>query len=460
MARMPAFFAHQALLPDGWARDVRIETDGAGWIIAVAPNGPRHDAEPLRGPALPGMPNVHSHAFQRAMAGLAERAGETTAGADSFWTWRERMYAFLDRLTPDHAHAVARQLYVELLKHGYTAVAEFHYVHRRPDGSTYAPATAMAQSHLAAARDAGIAITLLPAVYCYAGFGDQPLGGPQRRFAATADEVAAMIAALKRHEGPDARIGVAPHSLRAVNETVLRRLMTALPPDVPIHIHVAEQLREVDDCIAWSGQRPVEWLLARFPVDARWCIVHATHLTHGETAALARTGATVGLCPTTEANLGDGLFPLGRYLAAGGRIGIGSDSNVCRNPAEELRWLEYGQRLTGRRRAVAATQPDESVGGRLWRDALAGGAQILDRRSGMIAPGTRADLVVLDAANPSLEGLTGDDLLDALTFATDATPVRDVMVGGRWVVRDGRHAREEEIAAGWSAARADLLAAR
>jgi formimidoylglutamate deiminase len=454
---MPAYFAAQALLPDGWARDVRIETDGAGWIIAVAPQGSRHEAEPLRGAVLPGMPNVHSHAFQRAMAGLAERAGATTAGADSFWTWRERMYAFLDRLTPDHAHAVARQLYVELLRHGYTSVAEFHYVHRRPDGTTYAPPYAMAQSHLAAARDAGIAITLLPAVYCYAGFGEQALGGAQKRFAATADEVGAMISALKRHETPDARIGVAPHSLRAVNEATLRQLMTALPPDVPIHIHVAEQQREVDDCVAWSGQRPIEWLLARFPVDRRWCIVHATHLTDDETDALAASGATVGLCPTTEANLGDGIFPLARYLAAGGCIGIGSDSNVCRNPAEELRWLEYGQRLAGRRRAAAATEPGESVGGRLWREALEGGAQTLDRRTGMIAPGTRADLVVLDATHPALEGAADDDILDILVFATDATPVRDVMVGGRWVVRDGHHAREEEIAATWSAARADLL---
>jgi formimidoylglutamate deiminase len=454
---MPAYFAPHALLPEGWARDVRIEIDAAGWILAVAPGGARHEAELLRGPLLPGMPNVHAHAFQRAMAGLAERSG--TPGADSFWTWRERMYAFLARLTPEHAHAIARQLYVELLRHGYTAVAEFHYVHHRPDGTAYAPPATMAAAHLAAARDAGIAITLLPALYAHGGFGGQPLSGAQRRFATGVDDVAGMVAALREHATPDARLGVAPHSLRAVDEDGLRRLVHALPPDLPVHLHLAEQLREVDECVAWCGQRPVEWLLARFPVDQRWCLVHCTHLTPAETRALAATGATAGLCPTTEANLGDGLFPLAAYLAAGGRIGIGSDSNVCRNPAEELRWLEYGQRLASRGRAVAATQAEQSVGAALWRAALAGGAQAMDRRMGMLAAGTRADLVVLDAAHPALEALEGDDVLDALVFATDATPVRDVMVGGRWMVRDGRHAREEEIAAAWAAARRDLLRA-
>jgi formimidoylglutamate deiminase len=453
------FFAEHALLPDGWAGNVRIETDAAGWILAVVPDGPRHGAELLRGPVLPGMPNAHCHAFQRAMAGLAERSGETNRNADSFWTWRERMYAFLQRLTPEHAHAIARQLYVELLKHGYTAVAEFHYVHRRPDGSAYAPPTAMAAAHLAAARDAGIAITLLPALYAYGGFGGRPLSAAQRRFATTPDDVLQMVAILRGHTTPDARIGVAPHSLRAVDEAALSRLLGGLPPDVPVHIHLAEQLREVADCVAWSGQRPAQWLLERFPVDSRWCLVHATHLTDAETDALAASDAAVVLCPTTEANLGDGLFPLARYLRAGGRLAIGSDSNVCRNPAEELRWLEYGQRLHGHARAVAATAPNESVGTRLWTDALAGGAQCMDRRMAMLVPGTRADLVVLDAAHPALDGLPAEHLLDALVFATDATPVRDVMVGGRWLVRDGQHAREDEIALAWAAARADLLRA-
>lgn len=448
-----AYFAERALLPDGWARDVRIETDANGWILAAVPQARRLDAEPLRGPVLPGMPNVHCHAFQRAMAGLTERRGP---GEDSFWTWRARMYAFLDRLTPEHAHAVARQLYAELLLHGYTAVAEFHYVHRRPDGSTYAPPSAMASAHLAAAKDAGIAITLLPAVYQYGGFGRVPLAEPQRRFAAAPEEVVAMVAALRAHTTPDARVGVAPHSLRAVDEDGLRRLLGALPPDVPVHLHIAEQVREIEGCLAWSGQRPVEWLLERFPVDGRWCLVHCTHMTGAETAALARSGATAGLCPTTEANLGDGLFPLAGYLHAGGRLGIGSDSNVCRNPAEELRLLEYGQRLVTRARNVAALEEGEATGARLWREALAAGAPSLDRRMGQLAAGMRADLVVLDATHPALESLEDDDLLDALVFATDATPVRDVMVGGRWVVRDGCHARQEEIAEGYAAASAAL----
>jgi formimidoylglutamate deiminase len=451
---MQTYFAESVLLPSGWERRVRITVDGDGWIARVERAADAAGAERLAGPVLPGMPNLHSHAFQRAMAGLAERrAGDQ----DSFWSWRDLMYRFVSRLTPELARAVAAQLYVELLKHGYTAVAEFHYVHRRPDGHLYDEPHAMAAALVDASRDAGIAVTVMPALYAFGGFGEAPLLPAQRRFASHPDEVLGMLDALAPRQSPDVRFGVAPHSLRAVSEVELRELLAGVPPGTPIHMHVAEQTREVADCVAWSGERPLEWLLARFPVDEGWCLIHCTHMTEAETDALAASGAVAGLCPTTEANLGDGLFPLTRYLERGGRFGIGSDSHVSRNPAEELRWLEYGQRLVLHRRNVAASAHEASVGTALWRRAVAGGAQAVGRAMGEIAPGRRADLVVLDPQAPALAGLPADAVLDALVFAADATPVRDVMAAGHWQVRDGRHARETEIAAAFVRARQTLL---
>jgi formimidoylglutamate deiminase len=438
------YFARDALLPEGWARDVLLSVED-GEIVAVKA-GSSGGPAPLAGPVLPGMANLHSHAFQRAMAGLTELRG---AAEDDFWTWRELMYRFVERLTPDQAQVIAHFLYIEMLRHGYTAVAEFHYVHH-PDG--------MLQAHLDAARDAGIAMTLMPSVYRWAGFGERPLEERQQPFKRDADSVLKAFASLKRRETPELRIGVSPHSLRAVDPTALKHLVSSLPSDVPIHIHAAEQTREVEQCIATLGARPVQWLLENLSVGRRWCIVHATHLDENEMTGLAKTGAVAGLCPTTEANLGDGIFPLLAYRAAGGRYGIGGDSHVSRNPAEELRMLEYVQRLHQRKRNLVVSKVSSSVGTTLWLEAAAGGGQALGRRMGALAPGMRADLVVLDGEHPDLAGRGGDAAANALLFSGSTDIVRDVMVGGRWVVQQKHHAAEEAAASRYRDAVRLLLA--
>jgi formimidoylglutamate deiminase len=423
---MASYFASDALLPEGWAKNVRIDVDGEGNFSEITKNS--KGGESLPGPVLPGMANLHSHAFQRAMAGLTEVRG---APDDDFWSWRELMYRFLQRLTPAQSQAIAAHLYIDMLKHGYTAVGEFHYVH---DASGD-----MLIAHLDAAKEAGIAITLLPSMYRWSNFNRRPLQERQRRFASDPDFVLKLMQSIKT--GPDIRAGVAPHSLRAVDPASLKELVEALPADAPIHIHAAEQTKEVDDCLAALGKRPVEWLLENMGVDRRWCLVHATHMTPQETAALAGSGATAGLCPTTEGNLGDGIFPLAAYRAAGGRYGIGGDSHVSRDPAEELRLMEYAQRLSTRRRnIVAGASP--AVGTTLWLEAAAGGGA-LGRRMGAIAPGLRADLVVLDAAQPDLAGRSGDAIANSLIFSGATGLVRDVMVGGQWAVKEKRHDREE-----------------
>ena len=446
-------FAARALLPAGWARNVRIAIDAAGGFADVAADtgGPRPGDEVLHGPVLPGMASLHSHAFQRAMAGMAETRGP---GSDDFWSWRELMYRFVARLTPEAAFAIARHLYVEMLRNGYTAVAEFHYVHRRPDGTAYAAPAELLLRHLAAAREAGIAITLLPVLYRWSDFGARPLQPRQARFGNDPAAILAMVEAARRAAAGDAdvRVGVAPHSLRAVDAASLRELVAgleAIDASAPIHIHVAEQTKEVDDSVAASGSRPVEWLLSNQPVDRRWCLVHATHMTADETAALARSGAVAGLCPSTEANLGDGIFPLPDYRAAGGRWGIGGDSHVSRDPAEELRLLEYGQRLALRRRNLVAggavgSPGSDAVGTTLWTEAAAGGAQALGRPMGALAAGLRADLVELDPGAADLHAREDDALANALVFSGTPGLVRNVMVGGRWVVRERRHRLDDE----------------
>jgi len=441
---MSVLHAPEALLPSGWARDVRIEAADAGTIVSVTPQAPPTGAERLRGPALPGLCDLHCHAFQRAMAGFAERRASS---ADTFWTWREVMYGFVSRLDPDDVEAIAAQLYVELLKGGFTSVCEFHYLHHDPDGRPYANPTEMSERLIAAAASAGIGLTLLPVLYMSSDFGGEPPTPGQRRFLGTPDSVSAMIDALSAAH-PDVRFGLAPHSLRAVPPDALAdalRALDAIDPAAPIHIHAAEQEREVADCVAWSGRRPVEWLLDRHRLSPRWCVVHATHMTDAETDALAASGAVAGLCPTTEANLGDGLFPLARYLERGGNLGVGSDANVSVSAIEELRMLEYGQRLAHRRRSIAATALSPSPGATLYRAALTGGASASGRPVAGVAPGGSADLVVLDPDAPFLVGRAGDALLDALVFGGNASPIRDVYVGGRKVVVDGRHAGETAI---------------
>ena len=427
---MKKYYARDALLPQGWAQDVVIAVD-KGDIVAVQTNA--RGGERLAGPVLPGMANLHSHAFQRALAGLTE----VRAGDDDFWSWRELMYRFVERITPQHAKAIAAQLYVEMLLHGYTAVAEFHYVHH--------PAS-MATSHLEAAREAGIAITLLPSLYSWSGFGRKALHPRQKRFATDVKQILSQIDGLSRQMSPEMRLGVAPHSLRAVDPGALKELVAAVPDYAPIHIHAAEQTREVEECKAALGKRPVEWLLSQMRVNERWCVVHATQMTDEETRALAGSRAVAGLCPSTEGNLGDGIFPLAEYRASGGRYGIGGDSHVSRDPAEELRLLEYFQRVTARKRNVVALPGSPAVGTTLWLEAAAGGAQAVGRRMGALAQGMRADLVVLDAKHLDLDGRRGDQVTNALVFSGARGLVRDVMVGGRWVVREKRHAKMQRAA--------------
>jgi formimidoylglutamate deiminase len=424
-----------------WRHDVTFGVDSAGRIIASAGDSPEY----LDGWVLPGMPNLHSHAFQRAMAGLTERRGP---GDDSFWTWRETMYGFAERIDPDTLQAIATQLYVEMLKAGYTQVCEFHYLHHQPDGTPYAQPEAMSLALIEAAREAGIALTLLPVLYMSGGFDGRALSSRQRRFGHDVERYLQLLANLRRHESHDVRVGVALHSLRAIPESAWRGVIEheALKTG-PVHIHIAEQIGEVQDCLATRGARPVEWLFDHAPIDRRWCLVHATHLTEQETAQLAHSGAVAGLCPTTEANLGDGLFPLARYLNAGGTLGIGSDSHISVSPVEELRWLEYGQRLSTRHRNVAARHAGDSVGETLWRAALKGGAQAADLPIGALETGKRADFIVLNPEAPSLAARDSRSVMDSFLFAGNVSAVRHVMAGGKWAVRDFEHRDEARIAA-------------
>lgn len=437
------YVAPCALLPDGWAERVVIDVDDGGKIRSAASNGDAEGAQALAGPVLPAMPNVHSHAFQRAIAG---RTGRASPGRDdSFWSWRQAMYAFLERLDPDGFEAIAAQVYVEMLKSGYASVAEFHYVHHDAAGKPYADPAELAMRIAAAAQDSGIGLTLLPVFYAHAGFGGLPPLEGQRRFVHGVTSFAALVDALRGKAQGRYVLGLAPHSLRAVTPGELEQVVRLVPAGAPIHIHAAEQTREVEECFAATQMRPVEWLLAHAGVDRRWCIVHATHMTGHEIDALAASGAVAGLAPTTEADLGDGTFPAPRYLAAKGRVGVGSDSNTVVSPWEELRVLEWSQRLHARRRNVLADESGLPVGASLWLRAARGGAQAVAQPVGAIAPGCRADLVVLDGDDPALAEQRAADVIDAAIFGPARNPVRDVLVAGRFVVREGRHAGEEAI---------------
>ena len=436
---MTTYLFDRALLADGWHRDVAVTVADDATIASVA-RGARPDAAvPIAGAALPGMPNLHSHAFQRAFAGQAERA---EPGKSTFWSWRSAMYRHARSITPDDLTAIATELYIEMLKAGYTAVGEFHYLHHAPDGTPYPDPTAMSAALLDAAERAGIRLVLLPVLYMASGFGAQDVTADQRRFHNRLDAFVDLLDALARavRDRPAATLGVALHSLRAVGPDAIGALLDHWRGAGPIHLHIAEQQREVADCLAWCGRRPIEWLTETQPVDASWCLVHATHATDAELAAIARTGAVVGLCPTTEANLGDGLFPTAAFLDAGGRFGLGSDSHVSVSPIEELRWLEYQQRLATGRRTVLAP---EDGGDRLWSAAARGGAQALGLPPAGLAPGGAADIVVADLNGPALAGREDGAIADALVFSGNTAPFKDVMVAGRWVVRDDRHAHQE-----------------
>jgi formiminoglutamate deiminase len=439
---MPSFFLPTVLLPAGWASNVRVRTD-AGAITEITQNATVTSADiNLPGIALPGLANLHSHAFQRGMAGLAQRGGD-------FWSWREVMYRFVAVLTPDDIQAIAAIAYMEMLEAGFTAVAEFHYLHHAPDGAHYANPAETAARIAEAAEQTGIGLTLLPVFYAHGGFNAAPPSPGQRRFITDLDRYAVLLEAAQRAIAalPDARIGVAPHSLRAATATELAEVVR-LGAGRVVHIHVAEQQREVDDCRAATGATPVQYLLATMPVDERWCLVHATHMTAAETTALAATGAVAGLCPITEADLGDGIFPALGWRDAGGRFGIGTDSNTAISASQELRLLDYSQRLAHQGRVLLAP-PGVSTGRYLWNEAAAGGAQALDRAIGAIAPGRRADFVILDPAHPALVGRSGDAVLDALVFAAASPCITDVVAGGTHVVRDGRHIAREHIVTEW-----------
>ena len=457
---MNSYFAEHAWLPHGWADDVRIEHIGPSYTH-VHEDAERGTAQRLGRFVLPGMPNLHSHAFQRAMAGLAERRGDPE---DSFWTWRETMYASAGRIGPDELRAIATQLYVEMLKAGYTQVCEFHYLHHQPDGKPYADPAQMSLALIEAAREAGIGLTLLPTLYMQGGFDGRPLSERQRRFGHTLDAYLRLLEQLRKMENSTLHVGIALHSLRAVPQDALLTVLESGLAHGPIHIHIAEQIGEVQDCLALRNARPVEWLLDHAPVDARWCLVHATHMNDDETRRVADSGAVAGLCPTTEANLGDGLFPLQAYLDAGGTFGIGSDSHISVSPVEELRWLEYGQRLQTRHRNIAVSESSNSVGETVWGDALFGGAQASGADIGAIegagsdadsAP--RADLLVLDDEASLLAARATHNLLDTFLFAGNVPLVRDVMVNGAWCVRDFRHRDEAAIGARYRAAVERLL---
>ena len=440
---MSSLFARQAWLPQGWAHNVHLAWNAAGELTEARPGAAPVAGQELADWVLPGMVNLHSHAFQRAMGGLTEVAGE---GPDSFWSWRDLMYRFARHITPDHMEAIAAQLFAECLRHGYTAMCEFHYLQRDRDGALYANPAEMAERVIAAARATGMGITLLPVLYGFSGFNEQPLRPEQLRFGTTPEEVLRIVDALDCLRDGQTEVGAAPHSLRAAGVAQIGTLLAGLPRARPLHIHIAEQQGEVAQCLAATGARPLRYLFDQVAVDERWCLVHATHLDAGETALLSASGAVAGLCPSTEANLGDGLFALEPYLAAGGRFGIGSDSHVSQSPVEELRWLEYGQRLQHQRRNIAAGPRSPKVGDFLWQAALAGGAQASARPVGTLAAGRRADLLVLDGAHPNLADAAPQDVLNRLIFCGNDNLVRDVMVGGRWVVRDHRHVAQAAIA--------------
>jgi formiminoglutamate deiminase len=447
-------FFEQALLPGGFARDIRITISG-GLIAAIETGATARPGDERQGCGLPGMPNLHSHAFQRGMAGLAERRGPS---GDSFWTWREVMYRFLDRMTPEDVRAIAALAYMEMIEGGFTRVGEFHYLHHDRGGHAYADPAEMSHAIAAAAGESGIALTLLPVLYSYAGFGAQPPQPAQMRFVLDIDGYTRLIEAADSalRAVPDAVVGVAPHSLRAVSPEQLGAL-AGLGAARPIHIHIAEQVKEVADCLEWSGQRPVEWLLDHAQVDARWCLVHATHMTPDETAALAKPGAVAGLCPITEANLGDGLFPAEAFLAAGGRYGVGSDSNVLIDASEELRLLEYGQRLLHRGRNMLAGGEGRSTGADIYAAAVDGGAAALGVAGGLTI-GASADIVSLDLGHPSLAGKTGDALLDAYIFAAGRSAIDGVWRRGERLVSGGRHRNRREIVTRYVAALGRLTA--
>ncbi|MEF2070134.1 formimidoylglutamate deiminase [Consotaella aegiceratis] len=439
---MRTIHADQALVGGDWKRDVLVRI-GADGRIADVSTGRDPDAREV-GVLLPAPVNLHSHAFQRAMAGMTEKRGPS--GHDTFWTWRRLMFRFLEALTPEDVEAIAAFVQMEMLEAGYAAVGEFHYVHHQPDGSPYDDLGELSARIASAARQTGIGLTLLPVLYQQGGCDGSALAPGQLRFGNSVDRFAKLherAAALIRELPADARLGVAPHSLRAVSRDGLAACV-ALAPQAPLHMHLAEQAGEVEEVSSVYGQRPVDWLLTHHPVDERWCLIHCTQMTEDETVRLSATGAVAGLCPITESSLGDGIFDGLRYIGRGGQFGVGSDSNIRIALSEELRTLEYSQRLRDRHRAILAT-PAASTGRVLFEGAVAGGAQAAGRASGVIAAGRWADLLALDSTHIDLEERAGDAILDSYIFAGDDRMITDVWSAGRHLVQGGRHIDKDRI---------------
>jgi len=443
-------WAASALLAKGWAKNVEITIDDIGNIESILDNttyqnGKRYNV------IIPGIPNVHSHAHQRAMSGLGERASISPDGSsDSFWSWRKVMYHYLERIQPEHLLHISSLLYLEMLKHGYTCVGEFQYLHHDQSGQAYGNRAEMSLQCLQAAKNVGLGFTGLPVLYRYGGFGDaNPLDG-QKRFLNDADGFIEIVHQLQKacQNNANCSVGIAPHSLRAVNGDLLANVIEQLGVGnlAAIHVHVAEQRKEVDDCLAWSQQRPVEWLMNHFEIDQNWCLIHATHMTELETIKLAKSGGIAGICPVTEGNLGDGFFNGVDYFANKGNWAIGSDSHTTTNPVEELRWFEYGQRLLSGKRNVLVADQHANTGRNLLEGTWQGGALACGRKIGQIEPEYRADFVVLDDSNPRLYGRSEDELLDSWIFSGSDNLVRDVYVGGKHVIKNGSHINEENIA--------------
>jgi formiminoglutamate deiminase len=444
--------AKTALLGSDWAHDVRIEID-QGTVQHIETQAPALPGDTRVDALLPALGNLHSHAFQRAMTGMTETRA---AGRESFWTWRNLMYRFLDRLTPDQIESIAALVFMEMQEAGYASVGEFHYVHHQPGGAPFAQLSELSQRIFAAAHETGIGLTHLPVLYTYGGVAQEPLSGGQLRFGNDVDRFLELVDECRSSLPQiDSKLGIAPHSLRATSPQNLAEVLGATPYG-PVHIHIAEQVQEVTDVHAKLGQRPVAWLLDNIQVDEQWCLIHATHMTDAETSALARSGAVAGLCPITEANLGDGIFNGAAYVAEGGRFGVGSDSNIRISLPEELRTLEYSQRLRDQQRAVLVREG--SVGQALYKKAALGGAQALGRNAGEIAEGKLADLVAVNRNHPTLCALNDDQLLDGLCFAAPDGLVTDLWSAGRHMVQQGRHVARDRIIAAYRSAIADLLA--
>lgn len=446
-------YAENILLNDGWASKQTITIEQG--VITAIDGGMIEGAEIAKGAVIPGMVNCHSHAFQRAFAGFSEQGNE---GQDSFWTWRKIMYQFLAQLTVVETKNIAKQLYIEMLKMGYTRVAEFHYLHHDIDGSVYSANSSkdmstglatMAQAIFGAAKESGIGLTLLPVLYQYSGFGEKAPSDGQKRFINSTEQFNQLVSDcfILSEQYSNTNVGIAPHSLRAVDKTSLQSAVghvRSLDNQAPIHIHISEQQKEVDDCLAHFGKRPVQWLLDNVELDEHWCLIHATHIDEAERKGIIAKHAIAGICPTTEANLGDGIFSTAAFLAEKGTIAIGSDSHISVNPIEELRWLEYAQRLIKKQRAILATDEQVSVGQNLWQQAAKGGAQSTNSNTGCLAIGKQADLLVLDKNKTKLFASANQQLLDSMIFASQQNPVSDVMVNGVWQIKAQQHVDQEQ----------------